>query len=86
VTHAVTFLTKTLAAKFALEWLRLLVDPQMVFEVPHLLEHLLAFVHAAHEELTSSNCSVIRRLNMIVLGKRVNRLYGVVRKECNESL
>ena len=67
--HAVAFLAKTLFAERAIERLRVIVDPEMIFKVAHLLEHLFAFVHAAHEELTSSNSCVIRRLNVEVLRK-----------------
>lgn len=57
----------------------------MIFEVAHLLEHLFALIHAAHKKLTSSNCCVIRRLNVKVLGKRVYRLDCVVCKKSDDS-
>ena len=85
MTHAVTFLTKTLATDITLEWLRVVVDPQVILKVSHLLEHLFAFVHTAHKKLTSSNCSVIRRLDVKVLGKRVYGLNSVVGKKGHDA-
>jgi len=72
VTHAIAFLAKTLAAQCAQKGLRVLVDAEVVLEVSHLLEHFLALVDAAHEELTSSNSSVVCRLNVEVLRVRIN--------------
>ncbi len=80
MTHAVAFLTKTLIAHHALEWLRVVVYPEVILEVAHLFEHLFAFVNTAYEELTPAYRTVVGCLNVEVLRKRVYRFNSVVGK------
>ena len=61
------------------------MDPEVVFEVSHLLEHLFAVVDAAHKKLTPSNCCIVCGLDVKVLWKRVYRFYSVVCKQSSDA-
>jgi hypothetical protein len=72
VTHGVALLAKALFAHRALEWLRVVVYPEVILEVAHLFENLFAVVNTANKELTPPYSGVVGRLNVKVLRKRVN--------------
>jgi hypothetical protein len=52
----------------------------------HLFEHLFAVIDTANEELTPPYRGIVGRLNVEILRKRVDRFYGVVCKQRNDSI
>ena len=80
MTHTVALLAKALIAHHALEWLRVVVYPEVILEVAHLFENLFTVVNTANEELTPAHCGIIGRFNVEVLRKRVYRFNSVVVK------
>ena len=80
MTHTVPLLAKALIAHRALEWLRVVVYPEVILEVAHLFENLFTVVNTTNEELTPAHCGVIGRFNVEVLRERVYRFNSVVVK------